>query len=165
MKELQDLLQPLVTLLSQSGLKSKQAAFNRHFDDLARAKEIASWEAISNYINVQTDDHLTAKSINAIFHRAKAKNEKQLGRFMPVSPRPTSSLRSRRERESQKGSVDFESNVSDTLLKQYMQVCFNNERIALRAIEGGVSIDIIESWKSPNSVRLGNALTNYISKK
>lgn len=164
MKELHDLLEPLAALLNQSRLKSKQSAFNRHYTDLAKAKEIASWEAISTYLNEVTGDHLTAKSINALFHRAKAKIEKQSQHPRSVEMKPTVLSRSGSNVESQVGIDEVESKPLNELLQQYLKVCFNNERIALRAIESGISIDTIESWKSPNSVRLGNTLTNYISK-
>ncbi|WP_049778720.1 hypothetical protein [Erwinia tasmaniensis] len=165
MKELQDLLEPLADLLNQSGLKSKQAAFNRHYNDLVKAKEIASWESISNYLNELTGDHLTAKSINTLFHRAKAKVKKQLGQSRTVVTEPIALSRSGSNVESHLGTEVEEPKASNELLNQYLKVCFNNERIALRAIEGGVSIDTIGTWKSPNPVRLGNTLTNYISKK
>lgn len=58
---------------------------------------------------------------------------------------------------------DNKSNDSDTVEK-YMQVCFRNKRLADRAIESGVSIETIESWKSPNQQRLSNTLTNYLLK-
>lgn len=164
-KELQDLLEPLATLLNQRGLKSKQAAFNRHYIELAKAKEIASWEAISTYLNELTGDHLTAKSINALFHRAKAKVTKKPGQSRPVVIQPMTTLKTVSNAESHLGSDEVVTKASDELLNQYLKVCFNNERIALRAIEGGISIDTIETWKSPNAVRLGNTLTNYISKK
>lgn len=163
-KELQDLLTPLADLLNQSGLKSKQAAFNRHYNDLVKAKEIAAWEAISTYLNNMTGDHLTAKSINVLFHRAKAKVDKQPGQLRSVVTEPTASSKSGSNAKSQLGTDGGEQKASNELLNKYLKVCFNNERIALRAIEGGVSIDTIETWKSPNAVRLGNTLTNYISK-
>ena len=55
--------------------------------------------------------------------------------------------------------------VSENTLEQYLHVCFKNERVARRAIEGGVPIETIESWKSPNMARLSATLSNYISKK
>ncbi|MHB9331398.1 hypothetical protein ACP3S7_28270 [Phytobacter ursingii] len=165
MKELQDLLEPLASLLNQRGLKSKQAAFNRHYNELAKAKEIASWEAISTYLNELTGDHLTAKSINALFHRAKVKVDKKPVQTRTELNEPIAQLKQSSKIPYQAVTDEVEHKTPSELMNEYLKVCFNNERIALRAIEGGVSIDTIESWKLPNAVRLGNTLTNYISKK
>ncbi|TNV16122.1 hypothetical protein FH968_19990 [Buttiauxella sp. B2] len=161
---LDEYLAKLADLLMSDTVKSQQAAFNLCFDELTEAKEIAGWSNISEYLKIKTGLVFEEKKLWTMYARAKAKSEKQSGRSKPVTIRATLPGRSSREADKN-GSEELESNVSDELLKQYIKVCFNNERIALRAIEGGVSIDTIESWKSPNSVRLGNALTNYISKK
>lgn len=50
-------------------------------------------------------------------------------------------------------------------MNSYLSVCFNNERLARRAIEGGVSIEQIKEWQCPNSIRLGTTLSNHLQNK
>ena len=57
------------------------------------------------------------------------------------------------------------SAIDEITVADYMKVCFGSERIAKRAIEAGVSIEEIKSWKCPNQINLGTRLTNYIQTK
>lgn len=159
--ELQDLLKNLVSLLNDDGLKSKQAAFNLCYDDLVLAKEMASWDVIARHVNEHTTEQLTGQIASNMFRRAKAKRDKNKKSRVRQIKEPLHSADKFEKHDDNKSEI----NISDDLLEKYKKVCFNNERIALRAIEGDISIDIIDSWKSPNAVRLGNTLTNYISKK
>jgi hypothetical protein len=55
--------------------------------------------------------------------------------------------------------------VTQDQFQQYLNVCFRNERVAQRAIDGGVSVETIESWKAPNVTRLSSTLSNYLNNK
>ncbi|EBM9948441.1 hypothetical protein S576_23700 [Salmonella enterica subsp. enterica serovar Give] len=59
-------------------------------------------------------------------------------------------------------SVDNTSSTNDEVLNQYLDICFRNKNIAMRAIENSVPIEKIIEWKAPNATRLGTLLTNYI---
>lgn len=66
----------------------------------------------------------------------------------------------REEKSSE--SVDNVSLTDNQALNQYLDVCFRNKNIAMRAIENSVPIEKIKEWKAPNATRLGTLLTNYI---
>ncbi|EGH9360855.1 hypothetical protein IFG57_004017 [Salmonella enterica] len=159
MQEVDDLLAPLAALLKQNGLKSKQAAINRHFDDLRLAKELASWEVIASKLNDMACENFNSKTINVLYHRAKAKKNKNAKlEKKVVLPSKTNVV------DSRSPSVPT-SEVTEDLLRNYKAVCFENERIALRAIENGVSIDLIRSWQCANYIQLGQSLGNYLRNK
>lgn len=161
MIELQDLLKTLVGLLNQDGLKSKQAAFNLCYDDLAQAKEMAAWDVIARHVNEHTSEQLTAQIASNMFQRAKAKKEKQT----KTRVRKVKEAKQVLHTTDTKERDESENAISDDLLEKYMKVCFNKEMIARNAIDNGISIDLIQQWGCANFVQLNNAIGNYIRHK
>ncbi|WP_162380510.1 hypothetical protein [Citrobacter sp. NCU1] len=161
MIELKELLKTLVSLLNQDGLKSKQAAFNLCYDDLAQAKEMASWDVIARHVNENTSELLTAQIASNMFQRAKAKKKKQTKKRV-ISVKETKQVSEKVDKDDHNES---ENTISDGLLEKYMKVCFNKEMIARNAIENNISIDLIQQWGCANFVQLNNAIGNYIRHK
>ncbi|AWK15598.1 hypothetical protein SK355_13920 [Candidatus Fukatsuia symbiotica] len=71
-------IKELISLLNDPHIKSKQAAFNACFEQLTRAKELASWETIAAIINTETGIVFDAKTASNMYGRTKKKysNEK-----------------------------------------------------------------------------------------
>lgn len=71
------LLDPLCETLRERRLKSKQAAINKNIDVILKVKEFYSWEQITNYINIATEDNLKVSAYVSMVKRgrkAAAKN-------------------------------------------------------------------------------------------
>jgi len=159
--ETQELLQNLVNLLNQAEVKSKQTAFNLCYEDLSKAKELASWDAIANYVNEHTKEQLTGRIASNMFQRAKANRDKQSKKRLSTK----NSLKSTLENVKDNESNEAENHIAQDLLKEYMKVCFNKEIIARNAIENNISLELIQQWRCPNFVQLNNAIGNYIRNK
>ncbi|EHW5332153.1 hypothetical protein K2990_004735 [Escherichia coli] len=155
-------LDALCKTLKEGRLKSKQAAFNLHYDDLCRAIGIYGWGNIANFINSCTEENLTVKTYKNMLDRAKKKvsagNEK--------TAQPTKKAERQTDKAiEQHRPVQTHEAIDGVELKEYLKVCFNSESIAKRAIEAQVSIEQINEWDCPNQVRLGTMLSNYIRNK
>ncbi len=137
--------------------KSKQAAFDMFFADLTEAKKFYSWEQIADYINTSTNDKVAPAAYRNMLTRTKNRNG-----F-------TKNIKEHTDRHIELGAVneDLESAhvIEANDIAKYLAVCFNNERLASRAIAGGVSIEKIKSWQCPNAIRLGTTLSNYLQNK
>ena len=84
-----------------------------------------------------------------------------------VDEQKDKSVNTKKEKEQTKEDkrsepIDNTSSTNDELLNQYLDVCFRNKNIAMRAIANSVPIEKIIEWKAPNATRLGTLLTNYI---
>ncbi|EGY28637.1 hypothetical protein Rin_00014220 [Candidatus Regiella insecticola 5.15] len=66
-------IKKLISLLNDPHIKSKQAAFNACFEQLTRAKELASWETIVAIINTETGIVFDAKTASNMYGRTKRK--------------------------------------------------------------------------------------------
>lgn len=150
-------LHQLCEAIRNKKTKSKQAAFDMFFTDLTEAKKFYSWEQIADYINTSTGDKVAPAAYRNMLTRTKNKNG-----F-------TKSIKTHTDRHIESSTVheDIESVhvKNDNDIAKYLVVCFNNERLASRAIAGGVSIEQIKSWQCPNAIRLGTTLSNYLQNK
>ncbi|WP_158782802.1 hypothetical protein [Pantoea sp. BAV 3049] len=160
MTTLEEILSPLCEAIRDKKQKSKQAAFNSFLPEILKAKKFYSWDQISIYINNETDSSLAVRAYKNMVLRAKkqhsqpeSKNENN-DKFAPETPTI---------KQVEKSSIDVDVEPQD--LNNYLRVCFNSERIAKRAIEAGVSIEEIKSWKCPNQINLGTKLSNHIQNK
>ncbi|EFI4715971.1 hypothetical protein JJL91_002588 [Salmonella enterica] len=160
MTTLEEILSPLCEAIRDKKQKSKQAAFNSFLPEILKAKEFYSWDQISLYLNNETDASLAVRAYKNMVLRAKKKLSQpesqnvNKGRIAPAIPTT---------KQVEKASI--ESDVEPQVLNNYLRVCFNSERIAKRAIEAGVSIEEIKSWKCPNQINLGTKLSNHIQNK
>ncbi|PHM25081.1 hypothetical protein [Xenorhabdus budapestensis] len=150
-------LHRLCEVIRDKTTKSKQAAFDLFFSDITEAKKFYSWEQITDYINTSTNDNLAPSAYRNMLTRTKNKHK--------VPGKNISNTTKHKEQhvsQDEKKSV-FVNDTSD--LNSYLAVCFNNERLASRAIAGGVSIEQIRAWQCPNAIRLGTTLSNYLQNK
>ncbi|MGO4746737.1 hypothetical protein [Serratia quinivorans] len=137
--------------------KSKQAAFDLFFSDIIEAKKFYSWEQITCFINTATNDDLAPAAYRNMLTRTKNKN-RVLKEKTPYSIRNREQIINQDDKEP--------ASINDTSdLGSYLAVCFNNERLASRAMTGGVSIEQIKTWQCPNAIRLGTTLSNYLQNK
>lgn len=160
MTTLEELLSPLCEAIREKKQKSKQAAFNNFLPKILEAKKFYSWDQISLYINNETDSKLAVRAYKNMVVRAK-KQHSQPEVKNETKGKITSEIVTSKQVE--KASVDVDLDAQD--LNNYLRVCFNSERIAKRAIEAGVSIEEIKSWKCPNQINLGTKLSGYIQNK
>lgn len=65
------LLDPLCETLRERRLKSKQAAINKNIDVILKVKEFYSWEQITNYINIATEDNLKVSAYVSMVKRGR----------------------------------------------------------------------------------------------
>jgi len=155
-------LDALCKTLKEGRLKSKQAAFNLHYDELCKAIGIYGWGNIANFINSCTEKNLTVKTYKNMLDRAK----KKVSVSNPKPAQPSSKPGRQTENPiEQRGSIQAHEADYSIVLNEYVRVCFNSESIAKRAIEAQVSIEQIKEWDCPNQVRLGTMLSNYIRNK
>ena len=69
------LLMPLITLLRNPGIKSKQAAFNACYEQLTEVKDLASWETIVSIIDDETGYTLDARTASNMYGRSRRRLE------------------------------------------------------------------------------------------
>lgn len=158
MTTLEELLSPLCEAIREKKQKSKQAAFNNFLPKILEAKRFYSWEQISLYINNETDSSLAVRAYKNMVLRAKKQHSQPEVKNV-IKEKITTELAT----SKQVGKVSIDVDAQD--LNNYLRVCFNSERIAKRAIEAGVSIEEIRSWKCPNQINLGTKLSNHIQNK
>lgn len=152
MKEIEALCQAL----REKKLKSKQAAFNYYYADFCTAKDLYGWEKVAKFINHETNDSLAVSAYKSMWKRAK----KKVGQEQEISA-PSKTTITEHRKTAQTTTATSKSS-DDTALKEYLKVCFNNESIARRAINGKVAVSQIRAWNCPNQIRLGTTLSNYI---
>ncbi|EPR9285775.1 hypothetical protein ACU9PU_004853 [Escherichia coli] len=161
MKNLDELLSSLCETIRDKKLKSKQAAFNAFLEEINKAKELYSLENISKFINEKTELNLSVDTYRTMIDRAKRKKStnvevktSQKRKFNNETEDNSNSIINIRQKKSPV------SNYSD-----YMNVCFNKEKIVQQAIENNVSVETIRSWGCANFVQVSNTLGNYIRNK
>lgn len=150
-------LHRLCKAIKNKTTKSKQTAFDLFYSDITEAKKYYSWDQIADHINKSTGDNVAASAYRNMLTRTK--NKKLIpGEHVPdIHP-------INKQQVSHENSESMPiKNASD--MNSYLTVCFNNERLATRAIEGGVSIAQIKEWQCPNAIRLGTTLSNYLQNK
>jgi len=150
-------LHQLCEAIRNKTTKSKQAAFDMFFADLTDAKKFYSWEQIADYINTSTGDKVAPAAYRNMLTRTKNRNGL------------TKQLRTHTDKDIKIAAVNEDDKLANMIdssdIAEYLAVCFNNERLASRAISGGVSIEQIKSWQCPNAIRLGTTLSNYLQNK
>lgn len=148
-------LNRLGKLLSNKKIKSQQAAFNACHDDIKKAKDLFSWESIGDFLLKETGINFDKKKLWTMYSRAKkANNEKKENKINSQQNEKSVIQENNLEKKQTQKNADK--------LKEYLNACFNNERIADQAMNANISIETIKSWQSPNQIRLGNTLLNYI---
>lgn len=164
MKDLDDLLGSLCVAIKDKKLKSKQAAFNLFLSEIGDAKSLYTLEQICECLNRNTGLSLSNDTYRTMIDRAKRKQSIQKGKPKSIkNPIGVEVAIDKKESVTEKSSIDVD--VDPQNLNNYLRVCFNSERIAKRAIEAGVSIEEIKSWKCPNQINLGTKLSNHIQNK
>ncbi len=161
--ELYEKLKPLAEAM-QNSLGSKQHVFTENIQAVIDCKERGiSNQMITDAINhhLKPDEKIKLQYFKNLLHRAGyGRDEKKSNVTKETYSRPSLKNVSERDHES-----ESEKPVNQLDLAEYMKVCFHNERLAKRAIQGGVAIETIESWRSPNAQRLSSILTNYLLEK
>lgn len=168
--ELFEMMKPLADSLSNS-LASKQHAFNSHRGAIDECKKCGIsnqliTDAINAYLN--EDDKISLSYFKNLLVRSKGKNKTAQSESTGVTTPTNGNTFAKQESVKSTHSSDNkkEAPISENAsLIDYMKVCFGSERIAIRAIEAGVSIDEIKSWNCPNRINLGTKLSNYIQIK
>ncbi|EIC0238191.1 hypothetical protein K9365_004404 [Salmonella enterica subsp. enterica serovar Infantis] len=162
MKNLDELLSSLCEAITDKKLKSKQAAFNSFLEEINKAKELYSLENISKFINEKTELNLSIDTYRTMIDRAKRKQS-----VSNVEVKTSQKRKINNEKEKDNNSIinvrQKQSSVSN--YTDYMNVCFNKERIVQQAIENNVSVETIRSWGCANFVQVSNTLGNYIRNK
>lgn len=145
-------LKPLADSL-QNSLTSKQHAFNSHKNIVDDCK----LNGINNKLIVEAiNSHLpesakmTLSYFKNLLNRAKTKT-------ITASTKEKLTYHSKTDTELTSHQPE---NLAD-----YLKVCFGAERLAIRAMNAGVSIETINSWNCPNQIRLGTILSNHIQNK
>lgn len=161
MKNLDDLLESLCEAIRDKKLKSKQAAFNLFLSEIAEAKNSYTLEQICDCINRNAGLSLSNDTYRTMIDRAKRKQS--------ITKTKTAS---RAKPNAESGAADKNIKVREKFIspstddyKDYMNVCFNKERIVQQAIENNVSVETIRSWGCANFVQVSNTLGNYIRNK
>lgn len=159
--EITETLKPLADAITL-GIVSKQHVFNENLELVITCKR----RGVSNKLitecineNVPADKAIEITYLKNILYRAGYKRNSNKTVSQPESKVARSSLITGSEEETENTSV------SQDEFQQYLNVCFKNERVAQRAIDGGVSVETIESWKAPNVTRLSSTLSNYLNSK
>lgn len=163
--ELYETLKPLAEAM-QNTLASKQHVFTDHLDLVIKCKESGiSNQMITEGINhhLNDDDKINLTYFKNLLHRAGYTRKEKRQKLPRKNTSPASSGKAAEPMNKIESEVITVVDEND--LNEYMKVCFHNERLARRAIEGSVSIAIIESWKAPNAQRLSTILTNYLLDK
>lgn len=156
--ELSSKLKPMAEGL-QNCLTSRQFAFNysRGIVDECKENGIRNKhivEAINSHL--PAGEQINLNYFKNMLARSKRKenkpSEEAMNEVLPKGNRPDPSKDSLSPQEH-----------SNEEFNAYLCVCFNNERIARRAIENKIPIETIRSWQCPNVVRLSNVLGNHIT--
>ncbi|ECI2791927.1 hypothetical protein AH775_19095 [Salmonella enterica subsp. enterica serovar Give] len=169
-EELFEKMKPLADSLSNS-LASKQHAFNSHRASVDECKKNGiSNQLITDAINshLKDDDKISLSYFKNLLVRSKGNNKGITSEYNPVRTISNKNLSNKRiTSELTNNDSSKSDNVSYNIasLTEYMKVCFGSERIAKRAIEAGVSIEEIKSWRCPNQINLGTKLSGYIQNK
>lgn len=159
--EITEMLKPLADAITL-GIASKQHVFNENLDLVITCKR----RGVSNKLitecineNVPEEKAVDITYLKNILYRAGYKRNSK----KTVSTPESKVIGSRKITHSEDETENIA--VSQDEFQQYLNVCFRNERVAQRAIDGGVSVEIIESWKAPNVTRLSSTLSNYLNSK
>ncbi|HBZ8014830.1 TPA: hypothetical protein MM158_005051 [Klebsiella pneumoniae] len=159
--EITETLKPLAEAITL-GIASKQHVFNENLDLVITCKR----RGVSNKLitecineNVPAEKAVDITYLKNILYRAgyKRSTKKSVPKSDSKVIESNQITNSENETES--------TTVTPDQFQQYLNVCFRNERVAQRAIDGGVSIETIESWKAPNVTRLSSTLSNYLNNK
>lgn len=161
MKDLDELLGSLCVAIKDKKLKSKQAAFNLFLSEIGEAKSSYTLEQICECINRNTGLSLSNDTYRTMIDRAKRKQS--------IQKRETALVTKPIEGKvaiDEKGKVKEKPfSISNEAYKDYMNACFNKERIVQQAIENDVSVETIRSWECANFVQVSNTLGNHIRNK
>ncbi len=159
--EITETLKPLADAITL-GIVSKQHVFNENLELVITCKR----RGVSNKLitecineNVPADKAIEITYLKNILYRAGYKRNSNKIVSQSESKVVRSSLVTGSEEDTES------TTVSQDEFQQYLNVCFKNERVAQRAIDGGVSVETIESWKAPNVTRLSSTLSNYLNSK
>lgn len=169
-EELFEMMKPLADSLSNS-LASKQHAFNSHRAAIDECKNCGiSNQLITDAINshLNEDNKISLSYFKNLLVRSKGNNKTVSSESIGVATRTGRNVSEKMEVVKSTHNEDVKSESSlfeNALLPEYMKVCFGSERIAIRAIEAGVSVEEIKSWKCPNQINLGTRLSGYIQNK
>lgn len=150
-------LHRLCEAIKNKTTKSKQAAFDLFFSDITEAKKYYSWDQIADYINTSTNDNVAPAAYRNMLTRTKSKKS------VSDDHLTSASIEGKQQAKQENTESMHVRHYND--MDNYLAVCFNNERLATRAIEGGVSIDQIREWQCPNAIRLGTTLSNHLQNK
>lgn len=157
--EITETLKPLADAITL-GIVSKQHVFNENLELVITCKR----RGVSNKLitecineNVPADKAIEITYLKNILYRAGYKRNSNKTISQPESKFVRSSLVTGSEEDTESIAV------SQDEFQQYLNVCFKNERVAQRAIDGGVSVETIKSWKAPNVTRLSSTLSNYLN--
>ncbi|WP_156311604.1 hypothetical protein [Pantoea sp. CFSAN033090] len=159
--EITETLKPLADAITL-GIASKQHVFNENLELVITCKR----RGISNKLitecineNVPAEKAIDITYLKNILYRAGYKRNSDKAVSKPESKIVSDRAVTGHDEETESKSV------SQDEFQQYLNVCFKNERVAQRAIDGGVSVETIESWKAPNATRLSSTLSNYLNSK
>ncbi|EFF9667449.1 MULTISPECIES: hypothetical protein [Enterobacterales] len=159
--EITETLKPLAEAITL-GIASKQHVFNENLDLVITCKR----RGVSNKLitecineNVPAEKAVDIAYLKNILYRAGYKRSSKKSISKPDSKVIENSQITNSENETES------TTVTQDQFQQYLNVCFRNERVAQRAIDGGVSVETIESWKAPNVTRLSSTLSNYLNNK
>ncbi|ELU9444739.1 hypothetical protein SD767_004149 [Salmonella enterica] len=159
--EITETLKPLAEAITL-GIASKQHVFNENLDLVITCKR----RGVSNKLitecinkNVPAEKAVDITYLKNILYRAGYKRSTK--KSVPKSDSKVIESNQITNRDNETESTT----VTPDQFQQYLNVCFRNERVAQRAIDGGVSIETIESWKAPNVTRLSSTLSNYLNNK
>ncbi|HHU1421204.1 TPA: hypothetical protein ACUAFV_004543 [Escherichia coli] len=159
--EITETLKPLAEAITP-GIASKQHVFNENLDLVITCKR----RGVSNKLitecineNVPAEKAVDIAYLKNILYRAGYKRSSKKSISKPDSKVIENSQITNSENETES------TTVTQDQFQQYLNVCFRNERVAQRAIDGGVSVETIESWKAPNVTRLSSTLSNYLNNK
>ena len=70
-----------------------------------------------------------------------------------------------KDKTKQKNNEPENKNKFGDDFNDYMNVCYQKEKLVQQAIENDISVETISSWGCANFVQVSNALGNYIRNK
>ncbi|EBX4916063.1 TPA: hypothetical protein N3472_005156 [Klebsiella pneumoniae] len=159
--EITETLKPLAEAIAL-GIASKQHVFNENLDLVITCKQ----RGVSNKLitecineNVPAEKAVEITYLKNILYRAGYKRSTK-----KTAPGKISKVADVNQQTSSENETEA-TTVPQDMKQRYLDACFKNERLAQRAIDGEVSVEMIESWKAPNSQRLSSILTNYLNSK
>ncbi|QMF95555.1 hypothetical protein HVY71_26120 (plasmid) [Citrobacter freundii] len=146
----------LTTLLAKNVKRSKIGKIRERFHEIEEAQRNGVMNIdIVNALNSEGHE-LTLKTFENMLYRIRKENNNDAKHIQNEKTKT---------KEPQKENKSVNTQYDESLLPAFIRACFGSERIAKRAIEAGVSIEEIKSWKCPNQINLGTRLTNYIQTK